>query len=342
MSWMNRFTPLTRRRLKVFFRQGRARLGLVTLGFTLFFSFTAELWSHQNPLLFSREGKLYFPIFDNTAAAEFGITDSFVVDYRKLLNDDREKGVKSWGIFPLSAWDPYIQGPDPLQGPSSVHWLGTDNLGRDVFARLLYGMRVSLLYGLLFWLGAFAIGILIGSIQGYFVGTVDFVTERLKELAEIVPFLSVVILVNGLAKSQGFWVTLGVVILFAWISISSQMRAQFLSLRKRDFCEAARAMGAGHRRIIFRHILPNAITPIITLTPFTISAGISTLTILDYLGFGLNPPTPSLGELLAQGRIYIMNAPWLLLAPTASLIVMLIAINLIGESLRQAFDPRKS
>ena len=342
MSWMNRFTPLTRRRLKVFFRQGRARLGLVVLGITLFFSFTAEFWSHQNPLLFSREGKWHFPIFQKTAAAEFGITDSFVVDYRKLLAEDREKGVVSWGVFPLSGWDPYIQGPDPLQGPSSVHWLGTDNLGRDVFARLLYGMRVSLLYGLLFWLGAFLIGILIGSVQGYFVGTVDFLTERVKELAEIVPFLSVVILVNGLAKSQGFWVTLGVVILFAWISISSQMRAQFLSLRKRDFCEAARAMGAGHQRIIFRHILPNAITPIITLTPFTISAGISTLTILDYLGFGLNPPTPSLGELLAQGRIYIMNAPWLLLAPTASLIVMLIAINLIGESLRQAFDPRKS
>lgn len=342
MSWMNRFSPLTRRRLKVFFRQGRARLGLVTLGLTLLFSFTAELWSHQNPLIFSREGRWYFPIVQKTAAADFGITDSFVVDYRKLLAEDREKGVSSWAVFPPSGWDPYIQGPDPLQGPSSTHWLGTDNLGRDVFARLLYGMRVSLLYGLLFWLGAFAIGILIGSIQGYFVGTVDFVTERVKELAEIVPFLSVVILVNGLAKSQGFWVTLGVVILFAWISISSQMRAQFLSLRKRDFCEAARAMGAGHRRIIFRHILPNAITPIITLTPFTISAGISTLTILDYLGFGLNPPTPSLGELLAQGRIYIMNAPWLLLAPTASLIVMLISINLIGESLRQAFDPRKS
>jgi microcin C transport system permease protein len=342
MSWINRLTPLTRRRLKVFFRQGRARLGLVTLGVTLFFSFTAELWSHQHPLLFVREGKWYFPIFEQTAAADFGITDSFVVDYRKLLLEDREKGLASVAVFPPSRWDPYIQGSDPLSGPSSLHWLGTDNLGRDVFARLLYGMRVSLLYGLLFWLGAFLIGIVIGSVQGYFVGTLDFATERLKELAEIVPFLSVVILVNGLAKSQGFWVTLGVVILFAWISISSQMRAQFLSLRKRDFCEAARAMGAGHGRIIFRHILPNAITPIITLTPFTISAGISTLTILDYLGFGLNPPTPSLGELLAQGRIYITNAPWLLLSPTLALIVMLIAINLIGESLRQAFDPRKS
>jgi microcin C transport system permease protein len=136
-------------------------------------------------------------------------------------------------------------------------------------------------------------------------------------------------------------VTLFVVVAFGWLGISSQVRAQFLALRKREFCEAAIALGGGSARVIFKHILPNALTPVLTLTPFAISLGIGTLTTLDFLGFGLNPPTPSLGELLSQGRNYITQAPHLLMAPTGALIVMLISINLIGESLRQAFDPRK-
>ena len=155
------------------------------------------------------------------------------------------------------------------------------------------------------------------------------------------PFLSVVILVNGLMKSDSFWLTLMVVVFFSWAGVSSQLRAQVLSLRKREFVEAARAAGSGHARIIFTHILPNALTPILTLTPFTVSGGIATLAVLDYLGFGLAPPTPSLGELLQEGRIYIQNAVWLLITPTVALSWMLISINLIGESLREAFDPRK-
>jgi microcin C transport system permease protein len=151
----------------------------------------------------------------------------------------------------------------------------------------------------------------------------------------------VVILVNGLMKSDSFWVTLAVVVLFSWVGVASQLRAQFLSLRKLEFCDAARAAGASHARIIFKHILPNGITPILTLTPFTVSGGIATLAVLDYLGFGLSPPTPSLGELLQQGRANIQNAMWLLITPTIALSWMLISINLIGESLREAFDPRK-
>ena len=243
-------------------------------------------------------------------------------------------------LFALNRWDPYIQTADVLQGPSRAHWIGTDNLGRDVMARLLYGIRVSLSYGLLYWLFAYFIGILVGSVQGYFAGRLDFVLERLKELAEVIPFLSVVILVNGLTKSQSFFVTLMVVVALGWLGIASQVRAQFLALRKREFCEAAIALGGGPGRVIFKHILPNALTPVLTLTPFAISLGISTLATLDFLGFGLNPPTPSLGELLAQGRNYIATAPWLLLAPTVALALMLISINLVGESLRQAFDPR--
>lgn len=358
MGFFNRIilsylSPPNQRRWKSFVGQRRARVGLWVFFIVLFFSLTAEIWSNHKPLYLSREVPVaegaaetqrrhFFPALFNYTAAEMGVFDSFDVDYASLVQSDLEQGKATTAIFPPNRWDPYVQAPDTLMSPSESHWLGTDNLGRDVTARLLYGVRVSMMFGLMFWLFTFLIGVLVGSVQGYIGGRTDFVTERLKELFEIIPFLSVVILINGLMRSQSILVTLMIVVLFSWVSISSQMRAAFLSLRRRDFCEAARAMGASHGRIIFKHILPNALTPILTLTPFTISSGIAFLAVLDYLGFGLNPPTPSLGELLQQGRNYIINAPWLLLAPTAALATMLISINLVGESLRQAFDPKKS
>ncbi len=339
--FMNRFSPLTQRRWKSFFRQKRAWVGL--LGFTsiFFFSMTAEIWSNSKPLLLKRGGEWYTPVFHNYPASTFDVTDSFVIDYRELVKKDKDAGKDTYALFPINPWDPYEQTSDVMVGPSHSHWMGTDSLGRDVTARLLYGVRVSLSYGLLFWAMCFLIGVSVGLIQGYFAGNIDFFTERLKELIEILPFLSVVILVNGLMKSDSFMITLCVVVLFSWSGVSSQLRAQVLSLRNREFCEAARAAGARHGRIIFKHILPNALTPILTLTPFTVSGGIATLAVLDYLGFGLAPPTPSLGELLSQGRTYIQNAVWLLVTPTVALSWMLISTNLIGESLREAFDPRK-
>lgn len=336
-KWLSQyFSPLTLRRWSSFFRQKRAWVGLLGFGFVFIVSMSAELWSNSKPILMKYEGQWYSPALIRYTAAQFGVTDSFVVDYRELA---KKEGV--WTLFPVNVWDPLEQTPDVMAAPSRTHWLGTDSLGRDVTARLIYGTRVSLSYGLMFWLLSFLIGVTIGCVQGYFAGNVDFFTERVKELIEILPFLSVVILVNGLMKSDSFWVTLMVVVLFSWAGVSSQLRAQVLSIRNREYCEAARAAGAGSGRIIFTHILPNAITPILTLTPFTVSGGIATLAVLDYLGFGLSPPTPSLGELLQQGRTYIQNAWWLLIVPTVALSWMLISINLIGESLREAFDPRK-
>lgn len=358
MGFFNRIvmrflSPPNQRRWKSFVSQRRARVGLWIFAFVLFVSMTAEVWSNHKPLYLSREVPVsegsaefvrrhFFPAFASYSARELGVYDSFDVDYKTIVQRDKEQGRDTTALFPFNKFDPYIQGPETLAAPGSEHWLGTDNLGRDVVARLLYGVRVSMAFGLMFWFFTFLIGILVGSVQGYIGGKTDFATERFKEIFEIIPFLSAVILVNGLMKSQSLSVTLLIVVVLSWVSISSQMRAAFLSLRRRDFCEAARAMGASHGRIIFKHILPNALTPVLTLTPFTISAGISTLAVLDYLGFGLNPPTPSLGELLQQGRNYIQNAPWLLLAPTSALATMLISINLIGESLRQAFDPKKA
>jgi microcin C transport system permease protein len=340
-KFASRLSPLTLRRWKSFFRQKRAWVGMTGFISVFFLSMFAELWSNSKPIVLRHEGKTYFPALFSYAAAEFGITDSFVVDYRELVKKEKDEGKPTWAVFPPNTWDPYEQTADVMAPPSKSHWIGTDSLGRDVTARLLYGVRVSLSYGLIFWFLCFVIGVTIGAVQGYFAGNIDFFMERLKELIEILPFLSVVILVNGLMKSDSFWVTLAVVVLFSWVGVASQLRAQFLSLRKLEFCDAARAAGASHARIIFKHILPNGITPILTLTPFTVSGGIATLAVLDYLGFGLSPPTPSLGELLQQGRANIQNAMWLLITPTIALSWMLISINLIGESLREAFDPRK-
>lgn len=349
-----KMTPMTRRNWNAFFAQRRAKIGLFTLFVVMFFSFTAELWSNQKPLILirdvsisgtdvpSRERKFFFPAFLNYSVQEFGIEDSFVVDFREILETDKSEGRFSFAIFPLNQWDPYIQTSDVLAPSSGNHLLGTDNLGRDVLARLIYGLRVSLFFGIMYWLGTFLIGISAGAVQGYFGGKTDFIVERTKELLEILPFLSIIILVNGLTQNGSIWVTLGVVLIFTWIGISAQMRAQFLSLRKREYCEAGRAIGSSHWHIITHHILPNALTPIITFSPFAISAGISILTTLDYLGFGLMPPTPSLGELLGQGQEYIRSSLSLLLAPAITLLIVLFSINLVGEALRQAFDPRKS
>ena len=332
---------ITRSRFRSFFRQKRAKIGLFGFLSILVFSMTAEIWSNSKPLALKREGQWYFPVFIHYGPATFQITDSMVVDYRELVKKDHEAGKATTALFPINPWDPYEQDQEMMAKPSRAHWLGTDAIGRDVTARLLYGTWVSLAYGLIFWIACFLIGGTVGLFQGYFAGRFDFFTERLKELMEVLPFLSVVILVNGLLRADSFWITLFVVVLFSWTTIASQLRAQVLSLRKREFCEAARAIGAKDHRIIFIHVLPNAITPVLTLTPFTISAGIATLAILDYLGFGLSPPTPSLGEMLQQGRAYIQNAPFLLVTPTVILSWMLISINLIGESLREAFDPKR-
>ncbi len=362
----NRLSPMSRRRWKIFFGQKRAVAGLVVFLFMLLVSLTAELWSHHYPLVIVRhtpvvvdgevqmtatesgeqkevrKWRVFFPAFFNYSVSDFGITDAFVIDFPELLAADEAENRGTFALFPINRWDPYIQSPDIMVGPSSTHWMGTDSLGRDVTARLIYGIRVSLCFGLLMWGGAYFIGVLIGITQGYFAGVFDFVAERLKELAEIIPILMLIILINGVTRSQSFFLTLTIVIALFWISISSQMRAQVLALRKREFTEAVIALGGTHWRVIFKHILPNAITPVLTLTPFAISAGISTLAVLDYLGFGLSPPTPSIGELLLQGRTYITNAVWLLIAPTSAMILLLISINMLGEALRTAFDPRAS
>lgn len=336
------FSIHTQAKIRFFFKQKRAQFGCFVFLIMLFFSMTADFWSNDKPLFLIRSDpaktEFFFPLFKRYDPAEFGVTDSFSIDYKKLSSDND----KIKAFFPPNTWDPLDQTDEVLSAPSHKHWLGTDNLGRDIAARLLYGVRISLGFSLILWVFSYAIGVFLGAMQGYFLGVFDFALERFKELAAIIPVLTMVVLVTAITKNQSFWIILCLVLIFAWMTMASQIRATVLSLRSRGFCEAAVSMGATHTRLITKHILPNALTPVITLSPFAIESGISVLAALDYLGFGLPPPTPSLGELMAQGRDNLQNAPWVLAAPVATILLLLISVSLIGQALRDAFDPKVS
>lgn len=303
-----------------------------------FFSFTAEFWANSKPLYLSYQGKSYFPVLKDYSVKEFGISDTMQVDYRslKLSEDDT-------AIWPLIEWDPYESNKkvdEYPSAPSAVNILGTDDRGRDVLTRLLYGLRYSIIYAIGVWIITFIVGTILGSLQGYFGGWLDLVGQRLTEILSTVPVLFLLIILISVFEPT---LTLLVVItsLFGWISISIYMRAEFLKNRKREYVEAARALGLGHVKIIFRHILPNSLGPIITFSPFVIAGGISGLAALDYLGFGLTPPTPSWGELLAQAQKNFTIGWWLVTFPFMALFVVLVSFNFIGEAVRDAMDPHK-
>jgi len=222
--------------------------------------------------------------------------------------------------------------------PTTGHWLGIDSAGRDVLARILYGLRTSLTFGFLLVALAMILGTLFGAIQGYFGGTTDIVGQRLTEIWSALPFLYVMILV-GAVYGRGFIMLLGCYAIFNWIGISYYIRAEFLRLRRLPFVEAARSLGLPHRTIIFRHILPNALVPLITFFPFYLVGAVGSLAALDYLGFGLPPPTPSWGELLQQAQQFRW-AWWLILYPSLALFIVMLLGVFVGEGVRNAYDPR--
>lgn len=303
-----------------------------------FFSFTAEFWANSKPLYLSYKGESYFPVFKDYSVSEFGITDSMSVDYRKLKLQNNDTV-----IWPIINWDPYESNKKvdeyPAK-PSSVNLMGTDDRGRDVLTRLLYGLRYSIIYSVFVWIVTFILGTIIGGIQGYFGGWIDLIGQRISEILSTIPYLFLLIILIAVFEPT---LTLLIVItsLLGWISISMYMRAEFLKNRKREYVEAARAIGASHTRIFLKHILPNSLAPIITFSPFVIAGGISSLAALDYLGFGLTPPTPSWGELLAQAQKNFIIGWWLALYPSIALFSILTMFNFVGEAVRDAMDPHK-
>ena len=346
-------TSIMKRKWKTFFSQKKAIIGLIIFIIIILTAIFANFISNNKPILLIRSeinnenqkinifsSKLYFPVFINYLPQDFHILDSFIVDYKILEENDKKNNINTYSIYPLNKWDAEEQSDSTLSPPSTIHWLGTDNLGRDIFARLIYGVRISLGFSIILWIISYFLGTCIGALQGYFLGIFDFVLERFKELTAIIPMLTLVILVTAITKSQSFWIILFLVLIFGWMGIASQIRANVLSIRKREFCEASIALGGSHFRVLLKHILPNSLTPLITLSPFAIEGGVSLLAALDYLGFGLPPPTPSLGELMSQGRDNIQNAPWLLISPVVTILLILISVSLIGQALRKTFDPK--
>jgi microcin C transport system permease protein len=336
-----RVTPLTRRRIDSFRANRRGFwslwIFLVLFGVSLF----AEFIANDRPLLIDFDGGWYMPIFRNYPETTFGGEFPTEADYHdpevvKLID------AKGWIVWPLIPfhYDTITTAPGPYpSAPSRVDWLGTDDQGRDVLARLIYGFRISVLFGLVLTGASSLIGVAAGAVQGYFGGIVDLGFQRFMEIWSGLPVLYLLIIMSSFIEPN-FWWLLGLMLLFSWMSLVDVVRAEFLRARNFDYVRAARALGVADRVIIVRHVLPNATVATITFLPFILNGSITTLTSLDFLGFGLPPGSASLGELLAEGKANL-QAPWLGITAFLTLALMLSLLIFVGEAVRDAFDPRK-
>ena len=284
--------------------------------------------------------ELYFPVFKDYHPSKFDQQETMVTDY-KNLELDKSRG--DFKLMPIIQWDPYESNVNVEfypSAPTTENWFGTDDRGRDILVRLLYGLRYSIIYALLVWAITFIIGTFLGGLMGYLGGRVDFWGQRVVEVLSTVPqFFLLIIIISIFKPSLSLLVVISSV--FGWISISYYVRGEFLKNRKKEFVEAARAIGAGKPRIFLIHLLPNSLSPIITFSPFVIASNIVGLAGLDYLGFGLTPPIPSWGELLNQAQKHFMEGWWLAVYPSLALFFTLTMLSLIGEGVRDAIDPKE-
>lgn len=306
-------------------------------------SLFAEVVANDKPLIVSYKSKLYFPFIFKYTEKQFGGEFETEADYRDQYVRDLIKK-DGWLIFapvPFSYNTINYDLPSPAPSPpTKTNWLGTDDKGRDVVARLIYGFRISVLFGLALTFFSSIIGIGAGAVQGYYGGRVDIMGQRLIEVWSGMPTLFLLIILSSIVQPN-FWWLLGIMMLFGWMSLVGVVRAEFLRGRNFDYVMAARALGARDSIIMFRHILPNAMVASITFLPFILGGSITTLTSLDFLGYGLPVGSPSLGELLAQGKANL-QAPWLGFSAFVILGAMLSLLVFIGEGVRDAIDPRKS
>src|SRR5215472_5583007 len=307
-----RITPLTRRRLQAFRRNRRGFWSLWIFLALFLVTLFAEFIANDRPILVRFEGAWYFPVFTDYSETTFGGEFPTSADYRdpavqRLI---AEKGWMIWPLIPFSYNTINYNLPSPAPSPPSrVNWLGTDDQGRDVVARLIYGFRISVLFGLTLTLLSSIIGVAAGAVQGYFGGVVDLGFQRFIEIWSGLPVLYLLIIMASFIEPN-FWWLLYLMLLFSWMGLVDVVRAEFLRARNFDYVRAARALGVSNRVIILRHVLPNATVATITFLPFILNGSITTLTSLDFLGFGYPPGSPSLGELLAQGKNNL-QAPWL-------------------------------
>jgi microcin C transport system permease protein len=322
------------------------RLGFVSLWLfvaLVMLSLCAELISNDRPLLVRYQGQWYVPIVQDVPERTFGGDFDTPTDYLDPFIEQQFVKPGNFALYPLNrshfrTINYFAKSPNPA-APSSDNWLGTDDRGRDVFARLLYGFRVSVLFGLALTVVGVVVGVLAGAVQGFYGGRTDLVLQRLIEIWSSMPELYLLIVFSAVF-SPSIWLLLVLLSLFGWIGLSDYVRAEFLRNRQLDYVRAARALGLSNWQIIRRHILPNSMTPVVTFLPFRMSASILALTSLDFLGLGVPPDTPSLGELLSQGKNNL-DAWWISLATFAVLVLTLLLLTFMGDALRDALDPRK-
>ncbi len=327
-----------------FRRNKRGYFSLIIFSILFILSLAADILSNDKPLLVKYDGNYYFPVLISYPETVFGGDFETEADYLDPYVLEKIEHSGNFVIFPPNRYsfntiNYNIDGPVPSP-PSSENYLGTDDRGRDVLARLVYGFRLSVLFGLTLTFLGTVVGIFSGAIQGYFGGKVDLIFQRFIEIWGAMPELYLLIIFASVFKPSIF-LLLFLLSLFSWMGLSDYVRAEFLRGRNLDYVKAARSLGVRDGAIMWRHLLPNGMTPVVTFLPFRVSAAILALTSLDFLGLGVPPSTPSLGELLAQGKANI-EAWWLSLSVFFVLVGMLVLLIFIGEALRETFDPRKN
>jgi len=373
--------PLTLRKLRRFRSIKSGYWSFLVLAGLVALSLGGELLVNNRPLVIRYEGHWYFPTYGaNLPGTTFGYDYGYETDYRALRERFAAEAAahksardtarsradnaaaspaprphRNWLVMPLVPFNPsenaayegvYKPAPPSWLGGPPGHWLGTDTTGRDILARLFYGFRITILFALSFTVLTYLIGIAVGCLMGYYGGVFDLLVQRAIEIWSNIPFLYIVIILFSVVPAtfsipMRITLLLLVMVLFSWTSMTYYMRTATYREKARDYTAAAVVLGAGPTRVIFYHILPNTISTLVTFMPFTIASAITAVTALDFLGFGLPPPSPSIGELLKQGTQSLTTAPWIVSAAFAALVSILILVTFIGEALREAFDPKK-
>ncbi|HPJ36502.1 MAG TPA: ABC transporter permease subunit [Spirochaetota bacterium] len=343
---MFKFNPLTIEKYRRFKSIKRGYYSFIILMVLIILSLFAELFVNNRALLVRYQGHFYFPTYGSIIPGKtFGLGYEYETDYRELKVLFKEKGGDDFVLLPpvpYNAFETDKLGDDYPPYPPSFekkHYLGTDKTGRDITARLFYGFRIAIFFSLILLVFQYIIGITIGALMGYIGGRFDLFFQRIIEIWNNIPFLYAIIIIASIVIPS-FFTLVGIMIFFGWIGITWYVRTATYREREREYVLAARALGASTGRIILRHILPNIVSVIITFVPFSVAGGITSLTALDYLGFGLAPPTPSWGQLLAEASEFHINAPWIGISVITALILVLTMVTFIGEAIRESFDPK--
>jgi microcin C transport system permease protein len=346
-------SPLTLKQFRRFRSIKRGYYSFILFFLLVLLSAIAELWINSRALIVYHEGRLHFPTYSTMIPGHvFGFSYDYETNYRDLKQKFAAAGQGDWVLMPLVPYNEYENDLTPRFGtdgermyppfaPSTEteHYLGTDRTGRDIVARLVYGFRTAILFSLLLLIFNYVIGVFVGCFMGYAGGAFDLLFQRLIEILSNIPFLYLIIIVASI-KPPTFSVLLGLMVVFGWMGITWYMRTATYKEKAREYVLAARTLGASWQRVILRHIIPNTVGLIVTFIPFSILSGIVALTSLDYLGYGLPPPTPSWGELLSQGTSNL-EAYWIIWSVITFMVTVLVMVTFVGEAVREAFDPKR-